>query len=138
VLLALRRDPSAIVPNWKIVDKTWNVYIRVDDAHAIYSELQERGAPIDYTIYDAPHGFREFGMQDPDGHDVASGNRSDLPDSDRGSHERPCAHAHQRPAGQLPRPLEVATGARSHGGERPPTRARLAFESRGCSRGRGA
>ena len=28
---------------------------------------------IDYTIYDAPHGFREFGVQDPDGHDIAFG-----------------------------------------------------------------
>jgi predicted enzyme related to lactoylglutathione lyase len=73
VLLALCTDPAKIVPNWKIVDQTWNVYIRVDDADAIYAELQERGAPIDYTIYDAPHGFREFGTQDPDGHDIAFG-----------------------------------------------------------------
>jgi predicted enzyme related to lactoylglutathione lyase len=47
VLLALCRDASAIVPNWKLVDKTWNLYTRVDDADAIYAELQERGAPID-------------------------------------------------------------------------------------------
>ena len=59
VLLALCRDAGAIVPNWKLVDKTWNVYIRVDDADAIYAELQERGAPIDYTIYDAPHRSNE-------------------------------------------------------------------------------
>jgi predicted enzyme related to lactoylglutathione lyase len=75
VLLALCADPSAIVPNWKLVDKMWNVYIRVDDADALYAELQDRGAPIDYTIYDAPHGFREFGTQDPDGHDIAFGQR---------------------------------------------------------------
>lgn len=73
VLLALCRTPGAIVPNWKLVDKTWNVYIRVDDADAIYAELRERGAPIDYELYDAPHGFREFGTQDPDGHDIAFG-----------------------------------------------------------------
>jgi predicted enzyme related to lactoylglutathione lyase len=73
VLLSLCAEPGAIVPNWKFVDKMWNVYIRVDDADAIYTELQERGAPIDYTIYDAPHGFREFGTQDPDGHDIAFG-----------------------------------------------------------------
>jgi predicted enzyme related to lactoylglutathione lyase len=73
VLLALCLNPAAIVPNWKLVDKMWNVYIRVDDADAIYAELQERGAPIDDTIYDAPHGFREFGTQDPDGHDIAFG-----------------------------------------------------------------
>jgi len=73
VLLALCGDPAAIVPNWKLVAKMWNVYIRVDDAHAIYAEVQKRGAAIDYTIYDAPHGFREFGVQDPDGHDIAFG-----------------------------------------------------------------
>jgi len=73
VLLALCADAGLIVPNWKLVDKTWDLYIRVDDADAIYAEVQERGAPIDYTIYDAPHGFREFGTQDPDGHDIAFG-----------------------------------------------------------------
>ena len=73
ILLALCSDAERIVPNWRIVDKTWNAYIRVDDADAIYAEVQERGAEIDYTIYDAPHGFREFGVQDPDGHDIAFG-----------------------------------------------------------------
>jgi predicted enzyme related to lactoylglutathione lyase len=73
ILLALCREPDKIVPNWKIVDMTWNAYIRVDDADAIYAEVQERGAGIDYTIYNAPHGFREFGVQDPDGHDIAFG-----------------------------------------------------------------
>ena len=73
LLLALCADPERIVPNWKIVDNIWNAYIRVDDADAVYAEVQERGAGIDYTIYDAPHGFREFGVQDPDGHDIAFG-----------------------------------------------------------------
>ena len=72
-LIALCPEPARIVPNWKIVDKVWNAYIRVDDADAIYAEVQARGAEIDYTIYDAPHGFREFGVQDPDGHDIAFG-----------------------------------------------------------------
>jgi predicted enzyme related to lactoylglutathione lyase len=75
ILLALCADAERIVPNWRIVDKIWNAYIRVDDADAVYAELQERGAKIDYTIYDAPHGFREFGVQDPDGHDIAFGQR---------------------------------------------------------------
>ena len=75
VLLALADSPEQIVPNWKIVDKMWDVYIRVDDVDAVYAEVQERGAGIDYTIYDAPHGFREFGVQDPDGHDIAFGRR---------------------------------------------------------------
>jgi len=73
ILLALAGDPDRLVPHWQIVDKMWNAYIRVDDADAVYAEVQERGAEIDYTIYDAPHGFREFGVQDPDGHDIAFG-----------------------------------------------------------------
>ncbi|MGH2989614.1 MAG: bleomycin resistance protein [Solirubrobacterales bacterium] len=73
ILMALCEEADRIVPNWRIVDKIWNAYIRVDDVEAIYAELKERGAPIDYTIYDAPSGFREFGVQDPDGHDIGVG-----------------------------------------------------------------
>jgi catechol 2,3-dioxygenase-like lactoylglutathione lyase family enzyme len=75
LLFALCREPERIVPNWRIVDMVWNAYIRVDDVESVYAEVQERGAPIDYTIYDAPSGFREFGVQDPDGHDIAFGQR---------------------------------------------------------------
>lgn len=73
ILLALTDEPERIVPHWHIVENMWNAYIRVDDVDRLYAEIQERGAPIDYTIYDAPHGFREFGVQDPDGHDIAFG-----------------------------------------------------------------
>jgi predicted enzyme related to lactoylglutathione lyase len=75
ILLSRCDEPERIVPNWRIVDKLWDAYIRVDDVDAIYAEVQERGAGIDYTIYNAPHGFREFGVQDPDGHDIAFGQR---------------------------------------------------------------
>jgi catechol 2,3-dioxygenase-like lactoylglutathione lyase family enzyme len=71
VLMAHCPDPERIVPNWRIVDNVWNLFIRVDDVDAIYAELRERGATIDYTLYNAPSGFREFGVQDPDGHDIA-------------------------------------------------------------------
>jgi predicted enzyme related to lactoylglutathione lyase len=73
ILLALAESSHTVVPNWRIVEKMWDVYIRVDDVDAVYAEVQERGAAIDYTIYNAPHGFREFGVQDPDGHDIAFG-----------------------------------------------------------------
>jgi predicted enzyme related to lactoylglutathione lyase len=73
LLLSLAPSSAQLVPNWHVVEKMWNVYIRVDDADAIYAEVQERGCPIDYSIYDAPHGFREFGVTDPDGYDVAFG-----------------------------------------------------------------
>ena len=78
ILLAFTADRDRLVPNWQVVEKAVDAYIRVDDADAIYEEVQARGARIDYTIYDAPHGFREFGVQDPDGHDIAFG--QPLPD----------------------------------------------------------
>jgi predicted enzyme related to lactoylglutathione lyase len=71
ILMALCEEPDRIVPNWRIVPHVWNVFIRVDDVEAMYEEVQRRGAPIDYSLYDAPSGFREFGVQDPDGHDIA-------------------------------------------------------------------
>ena len=73
ILLALANEPDRLVPHWKIVDKMWNVYIRVEDVDLIYAELKGRSTGIDYTIYDTPYGFREFGVQDPDGHDIAFG-----------------------------------------------------------------
>ncbi len=71
ILMALCEVPERIVPNWRIVPNVWNVFIRVDDVEAGDAEVQRRGAPIDYSLYDAPSGFREFGVQDPDGHDIA-------------------------------------------------------------------
>jgi uncharacterized glyoxalase superfamily protein PhnB len=75
ILLALAEDAERIVPNWRIVDGVWNAYIRVEDVDAVYAEVRERGAAIDYTIGDRPYRFREFGVQDPDGHDIAIGQR---------------------------------------------------------------
>jgi catechol 2,3-dioxygenase-like lactoylglutathione lyase family enzyme len=75
ILIALSDQPERLVPHWQIVDKMWDAYIRVDDVDTVYAEVRERGVNIDYTIYDAPHGFREFGVQDPDGHDIAFGQR---------------------------------------------------------------
>ena len=42
-------------------------------AAPLVAEVQERGATIDDSIYNAPDGLREFGVQDPDGHDIAFG-----------------------------------------------------------------
>ncbi|MGE0846276.1 MAG: VOC family protein [Flavobacteriaceae bacterium] len=60
-------------PNWKIVPNMWNVYFWVDDARAIYDELVASGADIDYELGEKPYGVLEFGIQDPDGHDIAFG-----------------------------------------------------------------
>src|SRR5689334_22006900 len=48
------REPPT--PNWRVLDKTNQAYIWVDDVDALYKELQRRGALIDFTIYDTPWG----------------------------------------------------------------------------------
>ena len=73
VMLAQAGADAKIIPNWRIVDKTWNIYFWVDDAEALYAEYQNSGAIIDYTIYTTPWGTREFGVQDLDDHDIAFG-----------------------------------------------------------------
>ncbi|MGH2935442.1 MAG: bleomycin resistance protein [Gaiellaceae bacterium] len=73
IMFALCVDAERIVPNWAIVDAIWNVYIRVDDVDAAYAEMLERGTDIDYALGDQPWGMREFGVQDPEGHDIGFG-----------------------------------------------------------------
>jgi hypothetical protein len=60
-------------PHWQIVEQMWNVYFWVDDAKAIYDELRQCGAKIDYELQVKSHGCLEFGIQDLDGHDIAFG-----------------------------------------------------------------
>lgn len=60
-------------PNWHVLGACNQVYVWVEDARALYDELRDRGAPIDFTLYDTPWGTREFGIQDLDEHDIAFG-----------------------------------------------------------------
>jgi hypothetical protein len=60
-------------PHWKILDKMWNAYFWVDNADGLYAELIDKGAKIDYSIYNTSYGVREFGIQDLDDHDIAFG-----------------------------------------------------------------
>jgi uncharacterized glyoxalase superfamily protein PhnB len=73
LMLSQVHNPADVRPHWKIVDQMWNVYFWVDDVDAIYEELRQRGATIDYELHDKPYGCREFGIQDLDGHDIAFG-----------------------------------------------------------------
>ncbi len=73
VMLAQVDADRTFVSNWHIVEKMWDVYFWVDDADAIYAEFQASGAIIDYSLYVAPHGVKEFGVQDLDDHDIAFG-----------------------------------------------------------------
>ena len=73
VMLAQVDEGVTITPHWKVVKQMWNVYFWVDDAEAIYAEMQQRGAVIDYTLHTKPYGVKEFGVQDLDDHDIAFG-----------------------------------------------------------------
>lgn len=76
VVVMLAQTPNGIDPppaNWRIVDKCNQVYIWVQEVDELYRELQQRGATIDYTLYDTPWGTREFGIQDLDDHDITFG-----------------------------------------------------------------
>jgi len=73
VMLSQVDDPKHIIPHYKVVPKMWNIYFLVDDVEAIYAELKERGATIDYELCVQEYGVKEFGVQDLDGYDIAFG-----------------------------------------------------------------
>lgn len=68
----LARSP-VVTPHWQVVRSTWTAYFWVDDAHALYQEMVERGATIDYGLGLKAYGVLEFGVQDLDGHDLGFG-----------------------------------------------------------------
>lgn len=73
LMLSQVEETRFIIPHYKAVKKMWNVYFWVNDAEALYEELKERGAKIDYELCDQPYGCREFGILDLDGYDIAFG-----------------------------------------------------------------
>ena len=73
VMLSQVDDPEHIVPHYKVVPKMWTVYFWVDDVEAIYAELKERSAAIDYELCIQEYGVKEFGVQDLEGYDIAFG-----------------------------------------------------------------
>ncbi len=77
VMLSQVEDARHIVPHYKVVEKMWNVYFWVDDVEAVYRDVKQRGATIDYDICTQPYGVKEFGVQDLDGYDLAFGQDMD-------------------------------------------------------------
>ena len=73
VMLSQAPPDASLVPHWRVVDKMWDIYFWVDDVDAIYAELQQRGAVIDYELGVKPYGVKEFGVQDIDDHDIGIG-----------------------------------------------------------------
>jgi len=77
IMLKQVEDTSFIVPHYKVAENLWNVYVWVDDVDALYKELVNRGATIDYGLCDQGYGCREFGIRDHDGYDIAFGQNMD-------------------------------------------------------------
>jgi catechol 2,3-dioxygenase-like lactoylglutathione lyase family enzyme len=73
MMLAQVDEGATITPHWKVVKQMWNAYFWVDDAEAIYAEMIERGAVIDYKLHTKSYGVKEFGVRDLDDHDLAFG-----------------------------------------------------------------
>ena len=76
-------DPKHIVPHYRVVANMWNIYFWVDDVEAIYAELKDRGATIDYELGVKEYGVKEFGVQDLDGYDIAFGQDLEPGEDDR-------------------------------------------------------
>jgi len=66
-------DEKKIIPNWKSAEKISNVYFWTDNAEELYKEFKESGATIDWDLCIQPYGIKEFGINDPDGYDIAFG-----------------------------------------------------------------
>ncbi len=73
LMLKETRHVERIQPNWTVEEKLWDAYFWVDDADALHAEFAAAGARIDYGPCTQPHGCREFGIQDLDGHDLGFG-----------------------------------------------------------------
>ena len=73
IMLAQVGQDVKILPNWRVVNCTNDVYIWIDDVKSLYEKLTQNGTNIDYTLYDTPWGTREFGIQDLDDHDITFG-----------------------------------------------------------------
>jgi catechol 2,3-dioxygenase-like lactoylglutathione lyase family enzyme len=73
VMIGQRTSDQPIIPIWQIRAGLWNAYFWVSDVDALFAELSGRGAVIDDGLCDQPYGVREFGVRDPDGHDIGFG-----------------------------------------------------------------
>ena len=73
VMLKQATDPKHVIPHWTVLPNLWNIYFWVSNVEAVYQEMKDRGAKIDYELCEQPYGCREFGVQDLDGYDIGFG-----------------------------------------------------------------
>jgi catechol 2,3-dioxygenase-like lactoylglutathione lyase family enzyme len=75
IMLSQTQDASIIRPNAKARhDESWDAYVWVKDADALYAEVKPRGAIIAYEpVLQDEYGNREFAVRDLDGYLIAFG-----------------------------------------------------------------
>ena len=75
VMLSRTADPSIIRPNARARgDDSWDAYVWVADADALFAEVSGRGARIAYApCTQEEYGNREFAVTDLDGYCIAFG-----------------------------------------------------------------
>ena len=75
IMLSQTQDASIIRPNARARrDESWDAYVWVKDADALYAEVKQRGALIAYEpALQEEYGNREFGVRDLDGYLLAFG-----------------------------------------------------------------
>jgi uncharacterized glyoxalase superfamily protein PhnB len=75
IMLSQTEDAAVIRPNSKARnDESWDAYVWVKDADALYAEMKPRGAIITYgPALQEEYGNREFGVRDLDGYILAFG-----------------------------------------------------------------
>ena len=75
IMLAQQPAEGVMRPN-HLVDpeaSAWDAYIWVDDADALYRELENKGVRIARAICDQPYGCRDFEVEDRNGYRLCFG-----------------------------------------------------------------
>jgi catechol 2,3-dioxygenase-like lactoylglutathione lyase family enzyme len=73
IMLGKAKADHVIIPHWQARPGTWNAYFWIDNAKAMFAELTQRGAIIDYGLELKDYGVLEFGIHDLDGQDIGFG-----------------------------------------------------------------
>jgi len=72
IMLSEVADKARIQPNGGEIGESWDAYVWVRDADALFAEFTAKGALVVYPPTDrAYYGNREFAVRDPDSYVVA-------------------------------------------------------------------
>ena len=75
IMLSQLAEKGKIRPN-RMADaagETWDAYVWVDDADALFSDFKRKGVKIAREICDQPYGCRDFDIEDCNGYRLCFG-----------------------------------------------------------------